>query len=371
MEHTRTMSRRTFVCGTVSLGVAASFLSAFPTTAFAVTSAEKKAEAAAAYEKLTGLEEALDTAEADYGSAVLEQQEAQGKMEEAQGRIDEASEKIADLQDQLAVRARGMYRSGSLSVIDLLLGATSFQAFSTNWDVLSQMNENDSKLVEDTKKLRLEVEAEKEEYAAQEKIAAEKAEEARQVQAQAQQLVSEMRSTYETLSAEAAELLQQEEAAREAERQRQAEEALRRQQQAANSGGGGMTSTGGSGPSSGGSGGHGNINNNKPFSVSPDIILQRARNFLGRPYVWGAVGPDAFDCSGFVGYCLKGTHQRHWTTYQIYYWTRVTDPQPGDICISWTHTGIYVGGGRMIHASSFYNSVIEAPVQSNMFFVRY
>ena len=37
-------------------------------------------------------------------------------------------------------------------------------------------------------------------------------------------------------------------------------------------------------------------------------IVSRAYSQLGKPYVWGACGPNSFDCSGFVSYCLTGIH---------------------------------------------------------------
>ena len=39
-------------------------------------------------------------------------------------------------------------------------------------------------------------------------------------------------------------------------------------------------------------------------------IVSRAYSQLGKPYVWGACGPNSFDCSGFVSYCLTGSYSR-------------------------------------------------------------
>ena len=102
-----------------------------------------------------------------------------------------------------------------------------------------------------------------------------------------------------------------------------------------------------------------------------NAIVQRAYGKLGCSYVWGATGPDAFDCSGFVGYCLTGTYTRIGTTYDFMKWPTVTNPQPGDVAVSPTHTGIYIGNGQMIHASTPATGVIIGPVQSGMKYVRY
>ena len=74
-------------------------------------------------------------------------------MDEAQARIDEANGQIDDLQGKLGSRARSMYRSGSATFLDLLLGATTFQAFTSNWDLLPDMNQDDADMVQQTKDL--------------------------------------------------------------------------------------------------------------------------------------------------------------------------------------------------------------------------
>ena len=185
-EHLNSFSRRAFVGGAAVFGAATCSLMYNPMMAFADPSAaDKQAEAAAALENLNAMQTQLDIASNDYTAALMAQEDAQNKMNEAQARIDEANGQIADLQDQLGTRARSMYRTGSLTFIDLLLGATSFQAFTTNWDLLNSMNENDAEMVQETKDLRAEVEQQKATYAEQERIAAEQAEAARQVQEQA------------------------------------------------------------------------------------------------------------------------------------------------------------------------------------------
>ena len=132
-----------------------------PATAFAdPTSAEKRAEAEAVLASLNTMQEQLDRASNNYFTALSEQEEAEKSRDAAQERIDEANGQIADLQDRLGSRARTMYRSGSSSMLDLLLGSTSFQAFATNWDMLAQINESDAEMVQQTKDLRAEVEDE-------------------------------------------------------------------------------------------------------------------------------------------------------------------------------------------------------------------
>ena len=106
-------------------------------------------------------------------------------------------------------------------------------------------------------------------------------------------------------------------------------------------------------------------------SSSGSSAVSRAESMLGRPYKWGAAGPDSFDCSGLVSYCLTGRFVHTWTTSDIITWPRVSNPQPGDICVSATHCGVYVGGGMMIHAPQRGDVVKKSPVHSGMIYVRY
>lgn len=105
-------------------------------------------------------------------------------------------------------------------------------------------------------------------------------------------------------------------------------------------------------------------------NASGSTIVSRAYSQLGKPYVWGACGPDSFDCSGFVSYCLTGSYTRIGTTTTFMGWTRVSNPQPGDVVTTANHCGIYIGNGQMIHAPHTGDVVKVGPVQSGMIYVR-
>ena len=110
-------------------------------------------------------------------------------------------------------------------------------------------------------------------------------------------------------------------------------------------------------------------------SVDGSTVVSRAYSKLGCAYSWGGIGPNSFDCSGFVSYCLTGRYCRLGTTVTFMGWHRVTDPQPGDVVVNSRHTGIYVGNGEMIHASNYNTGVIKTSISWSMgndyIFVRY
>lgn len=93
-------------------------------------------------------------------------------------------------------------------------------------------------------------------------------------------------------------------------------------------------------------------------SISSNAIVAYATNFLGTPYVWGANGPNSFDCSGFTVYVFRhfGISLTRTTYTQITQGSYVSrdNLQPGDLVFFGTgtphHVGIYVGNNSYIHA---------------------
>ena len=118
------------------------------------------------------------------------------------------------------------------------------------------------------------------------------------------------------------------------------------------------------------SGNNTSSNTTSGSNANGGTIVSRAYSQLGKPYEWGAYGPNSFDCSGFVSYCLTGSYSRLGTTLTFMGWTRVSNPQPGDVVTTATHCGIYIGNGQMIHAPHTGDVVKVGPVQSGMIYVR-
>ena len=78
---------------------------------------------------------------------------------------------------------------------------------------------------------------------------------------------------------------------------------------------------------------------------------------MGKPYVWGATGPNSYDCSGLTQAAWKaaGVDLPRTTWDQVKVGERVAtkDLKPGDLVFFYddiSHVGMYIGGGKMIHA---------------------
>lgn len=88
-----------------------------------------------------------------------------------------------------------------------------------------------------------------------------------------------------------------------------------------------------------------------------DSILAAARSKIGSPYVWGATGPNAFDCSGLTSWAYNQVGKKiPRTSYaQAAEGQKVAreNLQPGDIVVFYSgasHVGIYAGNGKVVHA---------------------
>lgn len=377
------LSRRAFIGGAAALGATSLII---PEFAFAETAAEKQAEADAVRNQLVGLQADLETAGENYYAALDEQESAQRSMEEQQVKIDETAQEIEGLQDRLSTRARSMYRSGSTTFIDFLLGASSFAEFTQNWELLNQINANDADLVDQTKAAREQLQAAKDEFARQEQIAAQKAAECKQIHDEVQVKVQNATDLMNSLDEEARALLEQEQAAAAAAAAAQAQAEAEAAAAAAGGNGGGNQGggsndggnqgggndggyQGGGGNDGGNQGGGGSSSGGGSTIVYPggggsagdnSAAYSYACSRIGCPYVWGAEGPDSFDCSGLVTWAYRqlGIELPHQSEAQMARATRVvsvSEARPGDVLWRYGHVGIAggYGGTPYVHAPTF------------------
>lgn len=112
-------------------------------------------------------------------------------------------------------------------------------------------------------------------------------------------------------------------------------------------------------------------------------IADLANAQIGKPYAYGGVGPDAFDSSGFVLYCVKeitGKTLLHSTSTQAKKGDQVEkkDLLPGDVVFFWLsdpdsveYEGIYIGDGKFVAARNQENPVSQMDMKTGYFKERY
>ncbi|WP_063053599.1 C40 family peptidase [Nocardia arthritidis] len=110
-----------------------------------------------------------------------------------------------------------------------------------------------------------------------------------------------------------------------------------------------------------------------PFAApksSGEIALDAALSKVGSPYVYGAAGPNSFDCSGLVqwSYRQAGVELPRTSGAQLSAGSPVSlnDLQPGDLVSFYggSHSGLYAGDGNVVHASTSGQPVKVAPISS-------
>jgi cell wall-associated NlpC family hydrolase len=106
-------------------------------------------------------------------------------------------------------------------------------------------------------------------------------------------------------------------------------------------------------------------------SQAAQIAVQTALAQVGKPYVWGASGPDAYDCSGLTmySYAAAGVALPHSSSAQSGMGIPVSRDQlqPGDLVFFYSpvsHVGMYIGNGQMVHASTSGQPVKVASLDS-------
>lgn len=309
--------------------------------------------------KITQLEADLTTK----GEEIIQ---AQADLEQAQE--DEKTQYAA-----MKLRIKYMYEAGDATALESLVSSEDFS------DLLSKAEYVQSVHGYDRDKL--------EEYVATKQKIADLKDQLETEQSQLESMQTEYETEESNLTtlidskqAEVADLDSQiqeaaEKAAKEEEeRQKKAEEERQKQLQAASQNSTTTNSNSGSSNSSSNSNSNkGNSSSNSSSSSGSYVsgsTVSRAYSALGKPYVWGAAGPNSFDCSGLVSFCLTGRYSHTYSSSDFVGLTKVSNPQPGDICVRVGHVGVYIGGGQMIHAPHTGDVVKISAVPSNMWYVR-
>lgn len=293
---------------------------AVPSVATAAPADTKRAQAVRVKEQVSSLDEKLEIAAEDYNDANNAYQQVTARVKKTESKLKKLTARQKQLQSHLDVRVDGMYRTGPLGFIEILLGANSFEEFSTNWDMLQAMNEQDAQDVAELKVTRSQV--------------AQARTQLKQDQAKAKAERDTMLARKRTIDSQLAERKRMLAGLESEIRALEAEEAARERR-------------------SWNPPDYGN-----PSKAPNGSVVSIALSRLGAPYSWGASGPNSFDCSGFTMwvYAQVGISLPHSSRAQIGVGERVSraNLRPGDLVFFGRsrihHVGIYIGDNRYIHA---------------------
>jgi cell wall-associated NlpC family hydrolase len=312
---------------------------------------QKQAEARQVLAHIQALGRSLDRATEAYDGATLKLNRIRASLRVNQIELDVARHNYQVAERSLGLRLRDLYITGpSDPTLAVILGAHSLDEIITELDTANRISQADTQVVREVTQYRALVQHRREVLAharqVEEQVVAERKAAKEHIQnglAEQKRLLTSIRSEIVTL--------QREEAAREAQLAAEARARLLQQrlaQQAALN----DTVVGASAVSP--------LANGVTTVVPPSSIGSRvvaiAMQYLGRPYVWGAAGPSAFDCSGLVQYVFAqvGITLPHFAASQWNYgeYVSIDQLEPGDLVFfeNLGHVGIYVGNGEYINA---------------------
>ena len=315
---------------------------------------EKQAEARRTLAEIDALGHALGRAIEAYDGATyrLERTRASLHVNEVELRVARHDLRVGD--GRLAAWLRQLYMQGSDDpTTAVLLGARSVDDLITGLEQARQISEQDAQLVGEVERFQHAVvrrrAALNQARRAEERIVAQRAAARARIAAglaEQRRLFSSIRSEIGKLRREQA--IRQARLAAEIQARLAAQRAA--EQQALRATVVGATATGPPGP-----------NGLPTAAVLPtssigNRVVAIATQYLGRPYVWGAAGPYAFDCSGLVTYVFAqvGISLPHYAASQWNYGVYVPKDQlePGDLVFfeNLGHVGIYAGSGEYIQA---------------------
>lgn len=358
-RHSNGLTRRAFMGGAAAFGVLAVMS---PTHAAFADSNDTKSKVDAARSDLADMQTKLEQASDNYYKALSDADDAKQAMKDAQDRIDTLQGQIRVVQGKLSQRARTMYRDGTTTYLTCLLGSKTFQEFATDLDMLNKLNQNDVDLVNQSKSLSQQAQNERDEYQHQLDLANQKTQEASDIREQTESSIKDMQARVNELDEQERQELEEENAKRAAEAAQQQYQA--QQQQASNdSAGNGNDDNGDAQVSPASYDDSSDDSGAAPASSASGIptngsVVDFALSRIGCPYVWGAEGPDAFDCSGLVKWCYEQagvaslphyTEAQHDTAKAV---IPISECAAGDVLWRPGHVGIAQvdGGSQYIHA---------------------
>ncbi|MGW7022317.1 NlpC/P60 family protein [Streptomyces decoyicus] len=304
-------------------------------------------------QKVDGLYHEAEVATQKY-NAVKERADAQ--RDTVDGLLDAAAkrtEKMNESRRMLGTFASAQYRTGGLNPTAQLMLAKDPQQFFDRSHLMERMTGRQKQAVSDYQEQQAAAARQRAEASRSlERLQTSQAslkESKRSVQgklAEARQLLSRLTAQEK---ARMAELERRKEAAAKRKAEEEARKQQERERQRQHDGGGTSGGQTGGGADDGSTGGS--------SSAKAEKALAFARAQTGKPYVWGATGPSSYDCSGLTQAAWKaaGVDLPRTTWDQVKVGQRIAtkDLKPGDLVFFYddiSHVGMYIGGGKMIHA---------------------
>lgn len=310
---------------------------AIPQLGMAQTLDQQKAQA---QQEVDQLQMKVEAAVESYKAACDKLSVTKGLISDNQEQLTEAQQELAARQSTLNQRVRAMYVSRPSRMLDVLVNATDFSQVLVGLDFVKKVGQQDAGLVRGVKDARARLESKKQALADQKG----------QQEATQQQLADAKANVDSALVQSKGKLSGIEQEIQAALARRLAEAQAASRSSAASSSTTRRAAL--DQPTIDA------IRKGVPPGSPHPAVVNVALDQLGKPYVWGATGPDSFDCSGLTTYCYavgagmdiprSSYGQANLTPVSV------SELQPGDIVgfHGWGHVGMYIGNDQFIQAPS-------------------
>ncbi|WP_419997292.1 NlpC/P60 family protein [Streptomyces boninensis] len=272
--------------------------------------------------------------------------------------VAERTQKLNDARRTLGTYAAAQYRNGGVGPEATLMLADDPQSYFEQNHLMDRLTGRQQQAVKDFRTQQTAANKKRAEATKSLATLTKSQEQLRTSKATVQSKLSEARKLLSKLTAEEKARLAAIERKKEAEAKRKAEEAARKAEEARKAEAARKKKEEEQQQDSGSSGGGSDSGSGSSGATGYDKMMAFAKAQLGEPYVWGATGPDSWDCSGLTlqAYKAAGISLPRTTYDQVNSGTKITnkaDLKPGDMVFFYddvSHVGIYVGNGQMLHA---------------------
>ncbi|MCQ4212498.1 NlpC/P60 family protein [Streptomyces longispororuber] len=313
--------------------------------------------------KVDTLYRQAEVATQKYNSAKEQTDKKKTQVDKLLDDIAQRTEKMNTARQELGRFAAEQYRTGGVSNTATMFLADNPEDYFAQDQLLSRMTSEQKKAVDDyqkqqraTAKKRTEAQENLQQLTTSQTDLKTSKQDVQTKLADARELLSKLtaeekarlaaieKAKQEAARKKAAELAAKQKAEEEAKR-KAAEEAAQQEEQS----GSGSSSGSGSGSSTG--------SGSTSYATKAAKALAFAKAQEGKPYVWGATGPDSYDCSGLTQAAWKAAGitlpRTTWDQVEVGTTVALSDIQPGDLVFFYddiSHVGLYLGDGMMIHA---------------------